>query len=1253
MQSARSFPYGLSVVFFVILAVTLAPAAPAAIPGQNSLSPARVTEGRAGVTVVRTSGISLHAIPTIPQAPAIKGLNPVSATAGGTAFTLTINGSNFTSASTSRWGMTPLATTFRSSTQLAAAVPANLIAAAGTASITVETAGILSSAAAFTITLAPPAITSLSPASAVAGQAFTMTINGKNFVRLAAAKWGSTALATTYVSGTQLTAAIPAGLVSTQGKALVTVKTAGGTSPAATFAVVQPKPTIASLNPSSVLAGSQAFTLTVNGANYLSGAGASVVKWNSTVLATTYVSGTQLTAVVPASLIGNAGTANVAVVTSAGTSSSLPFTVSQVPPAITSFSPGQVTAGYGAFVIMVLGTHFTSTATVNLGSTPLVTTALGGSTLLANVPASLVTAVGTLNLTVTTAGGTSAPASFRVIQPQPMITSLSPASAPAGGAKFTLTINGTNFAANSQARMGTTWLTTTYVSSTQLTAQVYSSSIASAGQTGVTVYIPGTGWSPSASFTITSAPPAIASLSPASLTAGSAGFMMTIKGTAFTPTATCIWGTTPLGTIYVSPTQLVAAVPASLVVDSGAASVTVTTQAGTSSPATFVINPARPAITRFSPGMATAGRSSFTLSLDGVYFTPTSTVMWGSTPLTTAYIDSTKLTAAVPANLVASAGSVAITVTAPAGTSGPAAFTVYSAPKIVTTSIPSGTAGSAYSGPVQVTGGVPGYNWTVQGLPQGLSFSKTSGSKLTIAGTPTEPGTVTFQVSVEDNGGGAAGPVPYTLQVADGPNGASNSRLKGSYVCLFQGFVYDDGSRSASLASFQADGNGYFTTGVFDTNSQDIGSASGIINGSYSVGSDLNGLASIHTVLTDGAAGYETTQWAIALSGAAQPAQEFRMVEDDDLGQLPSGKQGIADCRLASPGFFAASTISGSSFAFGLEGEDRSGTPKASVGVFSASAGAISSGSIDLAQGGSASIQSSALTGSYTVPDANTGRFKIDLKGSSRITGLTAYIIDSNRIFVLDNTSNNGEQAGSMHKQQSLHSVASLNGSFVLSMRGAEFNNSSSLPSGYDAALIVGSGDGAGNLTIKQSYSSNNGAYSAGNANQGPLALDFDSTHPGRALFQTAGGATYLYLFDTNSAFALSVGDNGSLDSGWLEPQVLPQTQTSFTSSALAGNYLFGQLPLLNAHSIGRVGEFSVTASGGIDAALTTTAKNSLSWDQAASMTYAWEATAPGAGTFVITKNAQASASCVVVNASRFVCIPRTDAAPSVQVAER
>ena len=109
-----------------------------------------------------------------------------------------------------------------------------------------------------------------------------------------------------------------------------------------------------------------------------------------------------------------------------------------------------------------------------------------------------------------------------------------------------------------------------------------------------------------------------------------------------------MWGTTPLDTVYISPTQLRAAVPASLIEFSGTGSVTVTTAAGTSAPATFTINPAPPAISGLSPGMATAGSSAFTLTISGEYFTSAATAKWGSTALTTTYISQTQLTAVVP-----------------------------------------------------------------------------------------------------------------------------------------------------------------------------------------------------------------------------------------------------------------------------------------------------------------------------------------------------------------------------------------------------------------------------------------------------------------------------------------------------------------------------------------------------------------------------------------------------------------------------
>jgi len=81
---------------------------------------------------------------------------------------------------------------------------------------------------------------------------------------------------------------------------------------------------ITALSPDTAAAGGGTFVLTVSGTGFLVGA---VVQWNGTALATTFVSATQLTATVPASLIASAGTANVTVVAGAATIGSVPFTV--------------------------------------------------------------------------------------------------------------------------------------------------------------------------------------------------------------------------------------------------------------------------------------------------------------------------------------------------------------------------------------------------------------------------------------------------------------------------------------------------------------------------------------------------------------------------------------------------------------------------------------------------------------------------------------------------------------------------------------------------------------------------------------------------------------------------------------------------------------------------------------------------------------------------------------------------------------
>ena len=272
--------------------------------------------------------------------PTITSLSPDWATAGGPAFTLTVNGANFVSGSTVQWDGAARTTTFVSSTQLTAAITAADIATAGTANVTVVNpapGGGTSNAFPFTITNPAPAITSLSPDSAtMGGPAFTLTVNGSNFVSDSTVHWDGSPRTTAFVSSTRLTADITAADIATVGTVSVTVVNllapGGGTSNALSFTISNPTPTITSLSPVSATVGGPAFTLTVNGTDFVSG---STVHWDGAARTTAFVSSTQLTGAITAADIAALGTVSVTVVNpppDGGASNTLPFEITEFGP---------------------------------------------------------------------------------------------------------------------------------------------------------------------------------------------------------------------------------------------------------------------------------------------------------------------------------------------------------------------------------------------------------------------------------------------------------------------------------------------------------------------------------------------------------------------------------------------------------------------------------------------------------------------------------------------------------------------------------------------------------------------------------------------------------------------------------------------------------------------------------------------------------------------------------------------------------
>ncbi len=168
---------------------------------------------------------------------------------------------------------------------------------------------------------------------AIAGDAaFTLTITGSHFTAASIVRWNTVELATTFVSESELKAAVPAGQLASAGIAHITVTDRNGAaaSDPVEFAVdaTNPVPMILSVAPNSMTAGTAAFTLTVTGSNYVA---SSLIKWNGLALPTTYVSATQLTAQIPASALLSTGVINVSVFTGTpggGSSGTMPFTVS-------------------------------------------------------------------------------------------------------------------------------------------------------------------------------------------------------------------------------------------------------------------------------------------------------------------------------------------------------------------------------------------------------------------------------------------------------------------------------------------------------------------------------------------------------------------------------------------------------------------------------------------------------------------------------------------------------------------------------------------------------------------------------------------------------------------------------------------------------------------------------------------------------------------------------------------------------------
>ncbi|HMD32717.1 MAG TPA: hypothetical protein VKG84_12465 [Candidatus Acidoferrales bacterium] len=308
-----------------------------------------------------SNALQFQVLPSLP--PTLTSISPTMAIAGGAAFVLSVTGTNFAASAAVQANGAPAVTVFNTDSSLTATIPATAIAAAGALSITVLSPapnGVTSNALPLQVNNPVPVLSSLSPASVLAGSAtFTLTIAGTGFVSGASVLVNTSTRTPSSITATSLAISIPAALVAATGTLSITVTDpapGGGVSNTLSLPVLNPVPTLSSLSQTGVLVGSAGFNLILTGTNFVTG---SSVQVNATTLTPAQATATSLTAPVPAGLLAATGMLSITVSNPSpggGTSSALALAVSDF--SISSASgPQTVNAGQTATFTINLATQ--------------------------------------------------------------------------------------------------------------------------------------------------------------------------------------------------------------------------------------------------------------------------------------------------------------------------------------------------------------------------------------------------------------------------------------------------------------------------------------------------------------------------------------------------------------------------------------------------------------------------------------------------------------------------------------------------------------------------------------------------------------------------------------------------------------------------------------------------------------------------------------------------------------------------------
>ncbi len=455
---------------------------------------------------------------------------------------ITAEGTNFqtgVSADFSGAGITVNSTTRDSATQLTINISIASGATTGNRTLTVTNPDMGAATETFTVN-ALPTVTNLSLDNRPQGWSGDITVTGTSFQNGVTAEFSGTGItvnSTTRDNATQLTLNLSIESDATTGNRTLTVTNPDTGATTSSF-TVNAAPTITSISRDNRPLGWSG-DVAVNGTNFEAGINAGFSGAGITLNSTTRDSATQLTLNISIESGTTTGNRTLTLTNPDTGAITGTFTINPLPTVTSIFPPSRALGWTGD--IAINGTGFLDTPTIDslgIGITINSTTFIEPTQFAANITISDSTTTGARSISLTNADSatTSEAGVFTVISdstPQPTITSISP-DAWAIGTTIEVTITGTNFQDPPTLSLGDgiSIESLSFVSSTELTADITILDSATSGNRNITVTNPDSGLGfKTPAFTINPLP-SISAVSPESCALGST-LVATIIGSGF------------------------------------------------------------------------------------------------------------------------------------------------------------------------------------------------------------------------------------------------------------------------------------------------------------------------------------------------------------------------------------------------------------------------------------------------------------------------------------------------------------------------------------------------------------------------------------------------------------------------------------------------------------------------------------------------------------------------------------------------